>query len=1059
MRQKTIFLASSAELKHDREQFEIFINRKNNDWVERGVFLKLIVWEDFLDAVSETRLQDEYNKAIRECDIFVMLFFTKVGKYTEEEFETAFGQFRSTNKPFIFTYFKDSEIRTGSANKGDLMSLWNFQDKLKTLGHFCTVYENIDALQLGFSRQLDKLAASGFIEFKYGAGDAATPPATTNQATLIGPEFGQVVIQPTHPGDDPQKAKSIVALYLQALVNDLAGLKLGAIDASGEQTQHTPLKLADVYVPLDTILQIPMDASLGHWLSRERNHQRDEADTEGRVRPVSLLEALAEHRELTVLGKPGSGKSTFGASVLLTLAEAWLGHGNDVGKLGPTWTHGVLLPIRVVLRRFAEQLPPGNTPARAGDLWAFIARDLEASGYEISTNTIDDVRRIARLHGALIVFDGLDECGDSERRERVLKAVEEVKHSAGEACRFVLTARPYAWPKGPEPIHGVYALADLSDSQIEEFIRSWYAAAVKRNWLSPGEADHKMSDLLGAHRRADLVPLAKSPLLLTLMAQLNTARGRLPDDRVDLYNESVELLLLRWNRQIGADKALLDELALPSLRLSDLREALEELAFKIHQQNVGLEGTADIGADRLVRAFCPLLNHSRDKAEIVVDFIEKRAGLLVGQGEKDGERQFTFPHRTFQEYLAACHLAAQQDFPSECANLAREAPAHWQVVLPLAARIAKTERGVSAADELIGGISVIDLSTKRKPNRADWMHALLAGTQIQEIGVSAVNKSERTRSIAARVADWLVACLPVHPDEGGLPATQRAQAGDVLAALGDPRFDSDRFYLPATDMLGFVRIPADMTFSIGSRKDLSNSFQSNIGLDIPDDELNDAVTPTQEFFIGRYPVTVAQFQKFLDDTPMGRSRSFDLRDPGNRPVRKLSWSEASAYCKWLNEHLATSNIFKESDVASLVLTEGWSVDLPSELEWEKAARGGTNTIFPWGDTPDVNMANSWYTGIGETSAVGCFPANRFGLYDMVGNAWEWTRSRYTAYPYRAEDSGGVRQVVESDQMVVRGASFGRSHDLARCACRHHHLPENYDRNFGFRLVLRKTAPS
>ena len=75
-----------------------------------------------------------------------------------------------------------------------------------------------------------------------------------------------------------------------------------------------------------------------------------------------------------MLGKPGSGKSTFGASVLLALAQAWQGHDDQLAKLGETWTHGALLPIRVVLRRFAEQLPVGDKPARAGDLWAFIAR-------------------------------------------------------------------------------------------------------------------------------------------------------------------------------------------------------------------------------------------------------------------------------------------------------------------------------------------------------------------------------------------------------------------------------------------------------------------------------------------------------------------------------------------------------------------------------------------------------------------------------------------------------------------------------------------------------------
>ena len=177
MNKKKLFLASSSELKEDREQFEIFINRKNKDWIDKGIFLDLIIWEDFLDAVSQSRLQDEYNKAIQECDIFVMLFATKVGKYSEEEFETAFGQFKTTNKPFIFTYFKDSEINTGSANKKDLMSLWAFQEKLGELGHFYTLYKNIDELKFKFNQQLDKLAAGGFIEFKRDNTDPEQNPA------------------------------------------------------------------------------------------------------------------------------------------------------------------------------------------------------------------------------------------------------------------------------------------------------------------------------------------------------------------------------------------------------------------------------------------------------------------------------------------------------------------------------------------------------------------------------------------------------------------------------------------------------------------------------------------------------------------------------------------------------------------------------------------------------------------------------------------------------------------------------------------------------------------
>jgi hypothetical protein len=143
-----------------------------------------VVWEDFLDAMSHTRLQDEYNRAIRECDLFVMLFWTKVGQYTEEEFETAFGQFRATSKPFIFTYFKDAKISgsKASADKQDLTGLRAFQERFSALGHFYSTYKNTDELRYQLSQQLDKLAASGFVEFERPAGESAP----SYQATAAG---------------------------------------------------------------------------------------------------------------------------------------------------------------------------------------------------------------------------------------------------------------------------------------------------------------------------------------------------------------------------------------------------------------------------------------------------------------------------------------------------------------------------------------------------------------------------------------------------------------------------------------------------------------------------------------------------------------------------------------------------------------------------------------------------------------------------------------------------------------------------------------------------------
>ena len=151
-----IFLASSSELLEDRDQFEIFINRENKELNKQGIFIHLERWEDFVDVMSNDGLQSEYNKAVAEADIFVSLFFTKVGRHTATEFEKAFGQFRDSGKPLVYTYFKDSKISTGNITK-EIMTRLRFQEKLKALKHYSTTYKDINDLKYQFKMQLQKI--------------------------------------------------------------------------------------------------------------------------------------------------------------------------------------------------------------------------------------------------------------------------------------------------------------------------------------------------------------------------------------------------------------------------------------------------------------------------------------------------------------------------------------------------------------------------------------------------------------------------------------------------------------------------------------------------------------------------------------------------------------------------------------------------------------------------------------------------------------------------------------------------------------------------------------
>ncbi len=152
-----IFLGSSQELKISRDEFEKFIRRKNDSWANRDISLQLIIWEDFVDAVSKTRKQDDYNAAIRESDILLILVFSKVGLYTKEEFETGYDQFLKTGNPLIYTYFQYPRIDEGDRTREEVNSIFDFEDRLKQLKHFKTIFKSVEYLQLKFSEQLDKL--------------------------------------------------------------------------------------------------------------------------------------------------------------------------------------------------------------------------------------------------------------------------------------------------------------------------------------------------------------------------------------------------------------------------------------------------------------------------------------------------------------------------------------------------------------------------------------------------------------------------------------------------------------------------------------------------------------------------------------------------------------------------------------------------------------------------------------------------------------------------------------------------------------------------------------
>jgi predicted NACHT family NTPase len=224
-------------------------------------------------------------------------------------------------------------------------------------------------------------------------------------------------------------------------------------------------------------------------------------------------------------------------------------------------------------------------------------------------------------------------------------------------------------------------LAPFDERQQDTFIETWYRELARRGRLAESDAQDRAQQLQGAIRRQDLAGLAQRPLLLTVMALLHSFRGQLPEDRTELYADAVDLLLRRWERRVGREVGLLEQLALPGLKASDLEAGLYDVAFRAHSVMGEQGGTADIDEGDLRKWLSPYLGGSWDKAGDFVAYIRERAGLLV----RHKTEAYTFPHRTFQEFMAACHLVGRTDYVTEAARLVRADPARWREVFILAA--------------------------------------------------------------------------------------------------------------------------------------------------------------------------------------------------------------------------------------------------------------------------------------------------------------------------------------------------------------------------------------
>ncbi len=472
--------------------------------------------------------------------------------------------------------------------------------------------------------------------------------------------------------------------YLENILENNNKIVLSGIDIGSTIPEFD---LGNLYVPLFTNFQ-----------EKNQNFTSKSHSSNNRT---SVVKFLNQHRFVVLLGDAGTGKSIlinylcscFAGEILRIKPDlrVLLSASSSDNLTTDQWDHGALIPVKILLR----DLVAWGLKTSKFDIWDYLIYAIDSMGIP---NFVSELRKELKSYGGLIMFDGLDDVPQDEQiMSRVRHAIQEFYEDFSK-CRILLTSRPYAYNSFFFNDAFTIAVTQFRKEQINKFVDKWYSQFALQTNLSFSEVQKRaevLKNFIGQDEQ--IYELAQNPLILTLITTLYSTTGRLPNDRVSILSSIVDLLLDRWDSEkvvrdyrgeISLIQPGLDEYRKVGGR--NIRRIIYELAFHAQTNQSEPFGVATIKRSEIVKQFSLDNSTLNIDYDVLIEYLINRSGMLV-QRTLD---TYTFPHRVFQEFLAASYLA-ETEYPEMAVSLVKQNPVYWGEIVVLTGGIAS--RGGSFA--------------------------------------------------------------------------------------------------------------------------------------------------------------------------------------------------------------------------------------------------------------------------------------------------------------------------------------------------------------------------